>query len=211
MNPVSHFFRVFFFAGAGLIAALMGFAAEAASVSGRVSVDRGKNLKNLIVYLEPANAAARAANGEALVRQKGRVFRPGLTVIVQGGKVGYINDEEKNIDHNIYSLSKIKKFDLGLLGKGKRKDVEFTKSGTVKYYCSVHKNMEGTVVVVPSPFYALLKKPGAFSIDNVPAGDWVVKTAVSHRRYAATPVPVSVSGDVGDITVSIGRKKRRGK
>jgi len=49
-------FRTVGFA-AGLLAVLPWTATQAASVSGEVSVDRGKKLKNLIVYLEPVNAA----------------------------------------------------------------------------------------------------------------------------------------------------------
>ena len=61
------------------------------------------------------------------------------------------NDEEREIDHNVYSLSEGNKFDIGLAPRGESDLVQFDSPGIVKFFCSVHKNMEGTIVVVPRP------------------------------------------------------------
>ncbi|MBC8338046.1 MAG: cupredoxin domain-containing protein [Rhodospirillales bacterium] len=186
--------------------------AYAASISGEIKVDGGKKLKNMIVFLEPADKKAAEAVKKHKVTQKGRIFSPAVTVVVAGSEVVFVNDEEREIDHNVYSLSRTRKFDIGLASKNSKLTVDFPKAGTVKYYCSVHKNMEGTIIVVPSPFYALMEKPGAFTLDNVPEGQWKLNAAVSHRRYSATPVAVAVSGSPVDsvsLTVSRKRKKRR--
>jgi plastocyanin len=186
--------------------------ATAASVSGELTVDGGKNLKNLIVFLEPVDKSAINAVKKYRVTQKGRIFNPAVTVVVAGSSIIFVNDEDREIDHNVYSLSRTRKFDIGLASKGSQLVVDFPKPGTVKYYCSVHKNMEGTVIVVPSPFYALMDKPGAFTLENVPEGEWKLKAAVSHRRYSASPVDVAVSGGSVDsisLRVSSKRKKRR--
>ena len=182
----------------------------AASVSGELKVDGGKKLKNLIVFLEPADKKAAEAVKKYNVTQKGRIFNPAVTVVVTGSEVVFINDEEREIDHNVYSLSRTRKFDIGLASKGSKLAVDFPKPGTVKYYCSVHKNMEGTIIVVPSPFYALVDKPGAFTLKNVPEGEWKLNAAVSHRRYSASPVDVAVSGaSVDSVNLLVSRKRRK--
>jgi plastocyanin len=184
--------------------------AYGATVSGDIAVAGGKKLKNLVVYLEPMDAKAAQAVAEIIVTQKNRVFKPKLIVVVAGGSVVFHNDEERDIDHNVYSLSKAQKFDIGLIGKGKKLVVKFSKPGIVKYYCSVHKNMEGSVVVVPSPFFTLVKKPGPFSIENVPAGKWKLNASISHRRYVVTPVDVAIGdGPVDKLTIKVAKKKRR--
>ena len=87
--------------------------AYGASVSGDITVAGGKKLKNLIVFLEPANAQAAKAMADVIVTQKDRVFKPGRIVIVAGSKVIFHNDEERDIDHNVYCLSRTRKFDIG--------------------------------------------------------------------------------------------------
>jgi len=184
--------------------------ALAASVSGEIKVDGGKKLKNIIVFLEPANKKGPNAVKKYKVTQKGRVFDPAVTVVIAGSEVIFINDEEREIDHNIYSLSRTRKFDVGLVSKGSELVVDFPKPGIVKYYCSVHKNMEGTIIVVPSQFYTLLDKPGTFILENVPEGEWKLNAAVSHRRYSASPVDVAVSGpSVDSVILQISRKRRK--
>ncbi|MDA1090033.1 MAG: plastocyanin/azurin family copper-binding protein [Proteobacteria bacterium] len=184
--------------------------AYAATVSGDLKVAGGKKLKNLIVFLEPVNAMATKAMADIIVTQKDRVFKPGVVVVVAGSKIVFHNDEERDIDHNVYSLSKTQKFDIGLISKGKKLVVDFPKPGIVKYYCSVHKNMEGSVIVVPSPFYAIVKEPGPFTINNVPAGEWKLNVSFSHRHYSVTPVNVTIAeGPVDNLTLEIAKKKLR--
>ena len=81
-----------------IFAALLGLAlvphmAYGATVSGDITVAGGKKLKNLIVFLAPANAKAAKAMADVIVTQRDRVFKPGRIVIVAGGKVIFHNDE----------------------------------------------------------------------------------------------------------------------
>ncbi len=173
-------------------------------------MDGGKKLKNLIVYLEPANAETARAAARQTVTQKNRIFKPGVSVIVASGTVSFVNDEDKEIDHNVYSLSKTRKFDIGLAPRGSTLTVDFPQPGTVKYYCSVHKNMQGVIVVLPSPFYAIMTEPGDFTIENVPPGDWKLSASVSHRRYTVTPVDLAVTDNKLDsLILQVSKKKRK--
>ncbi len=184
--------------------------AYGASVSGEIKVAGGKKLKNLIVFLELVNEKTVPAVDEKVVSQKGRIFDPRVTVIVAGGKIVFHNNEERNIDHNVYSLSRTRKFDIGLAGKDSKLTVDFPKPGIVKYYCSVHKNMEGTIVVLPSPYYAIVDEPGPFTIENVPAGEWKLNASISHHRYAVDPVDVAITdAPVENLSLHVVKKKRR--
>ena len=185
-------------------------AAVAATLSGEITVKSKRPPRNLVVYLtKQGDTDATAKPAPVQIHQRDRKFSPSRVVVVQGGAVEFVNDEEQDIDHNVFSLSKGNKFDIGLAAKGSGDQVFFTKPGIVKYFCSVHKNMEGTIFVVPSPYYAVLKKPGDFEISDVPDGDWVVNVSISHRRYKASPVRVTVAGDTEDIVVQLKKKGRK--
>lgn len=160
---------------------------------GTVEVEGNKQLRNLIVYLAPQQVAQRGSSSrDHRVSQKGRHFKPGLLVITRGDKVQWLNDEDREIDHNVYSLSKVKSFDLGLHERGSTIEVTFNQVGRLNYFCSVHKRMEGRVVVLPTRHFAVLDKPGSFIIPDVPQGKWVLKTVVLHRRYKSEALTLSV-------------------
>lgn len=177
-------------------------------VNGAIEVEGKKKLRNVIVYLVPADLSALKLQARKhKVTQKGRKFDPPLLVISLGDSVQWLNDEEKEIDHNIYSLSKAKTFDLGLGEKGSILEQGFKAGGNVVYFCSVHKTMDGRVVILPTRFYAVLKKPGSFILPNIPAGTWTLSAVVFHRRFKAEPVNISLGKDpVKDVVLKISRR-----
>ncbi len=169
--------------------------AEAHHISGEVKVEGGKNLKNLVVYLVPAEPSNILRDPVVhKIMQKGRRFSPDLIVVSPGDKVQFLNDEDREIDHNIYSLSKLKNFDLGLGEKGSVLEVTVDKNGSGNFYCSVHKLMEGRLVSLNTRHFVVLDKPGSFILPNIPQGNWILKMYVSHRRYKFTPINISVTG-----------------
>lgn len=171
---------------------LSGFA-QAHHLSGKVEVEGGKILKNLIVYLEPVNPSKLKLKPKLhKIMQKGRQFNPNLLVVSPGDKIQYLNDEDREIDHNIYSLSQLKNFDLGLGERGSVLEVTMDKKGSGNFYCSVHKLMEGRIISLNTRHFVILEKPGSFILPNVPPGDWVLKVFVFHRRYKSIPLNISL-------------------
>ena len=183
--------------------------AFAAELAGEVRVEGAKRLRDIVVCLERASTSSATEIAQPVrVHQRGRTFAPSTIVVVQGSQVEFVNDEEREIDHNVYSLSRGNKFDIGLAPKGESHRVQFDTPGIVKFFCSVHKNMEGTIVVVPSPHYVVLRRPGEFKLKNVPEGDWHVKASVAHRRYRAETVLARVSSaQSDDVVVQIRRRR----
>ncbi|MEE9258046.1 MAG: hypothetical protein V3U37_00770, partial [Nitrospinaceae bacterium] len=160
--------------------------AKGSAVNGSIAVEGNKKLRNVIIYLQPDNPGSHHPKSRThKVSQKGRAFNPSLLVIADGDLVQWLNDEDKEIDHNIYSLSKIQTFDLGLGNKGSVLEKGFDSSGRLNYFCSVHKTMEGKLVVLPTRYYTVLKKPGNFILPDIPPGKWKLKAVVFHRRYKA--------------------------
>ncbi len=178
------------------------------TVSGVVSIQGNKSLSNIIVYLENKNGSnSTSTNTAHEVVQRRLRFRPGLNIVVQGDLVKFLNAENREIDHNVYSLSGVKTFDLGLAERGSQLEMTFDKPGVLNYYCSVHKLMEGRMVVLPTRHYVKLGEPGAFEITGVPSGDWTLKAIIFHRRYKTKPLDITVSNkSITNLNLSIIKK-----
>jgi len=85
------------------------------------------------------DAAAASAN----VAIANFAFDPATVTVKVGGKVTWKNDD--SAPHQVYSDDgSIKGPEMQ---QGASFDYTFAKAGTFPYYCSLHKNMKGTVVV----------------------------------------------------------------
>src|SRR5689334_17324784 len=116
--------------------------AETGAVRGVVSAESEIPMAEMVVFLDvPEGVAAPAVgSGEAVrVSQKGAQFEPRITIVPVGRAVEFLNDEDRPIEHNVFSNSPAKRFDLGLWGPGKSKVVTFDKAGPVFLYCSIHR------------------------------------------------------------------------
>ena len=187
--------------------------AQAGTVMGTVSIDGDKKLRNIIIYMEPSDGR-KIGDGQSIsVIQNNSTFDPPFNVIVKGEKVNFVNSETKNIDHNVYSLSQKGKFDIGLNGKDSSRAVLFNEVGLIKFYCSVHKSMEGVISVVPTPYFAKLTDSNDFRIDNVPPGKWTIKAMIAHRRYTASAAieQTVTDGEPTSIGMIISKKSRKKK
>lgn len=125
----------------------------------------------VVVYLEgPLPAPANVHRTGYRMEQANRRFDPDLLVVPVGATVAFPNMDP--IFHNIFSLSKAKEFDLGSYDQSDSRSVTFSKPGIVYVYCHLHPNMEGTIVVAPSEYFARVDSAGRFHLPPVPPGEY---------------------------------------
>ena len=130
-----------------------------------------------------------------------------MVVVMVGQSVEFLNDETRPIEHNVFSNSPAKRFDLGLYGPGQSKTVVFDKPGPVSLFCSIHRYMDGVVYVSPTPYTSRVNPDGHYQIDNVPPGNWIVKTWQRRKRFLELSVPVTVEADkVANVALELKRK-----
>jgi len=166
----------------------------------------------LLVLLEPKDPQTKLDTKARrhTIRQRDAKFTPSFLVIAKGDTIEFLNDEVEDLEHNVYSFSEVKKFDLGLFGKRSDKNsVLFDSAGEVPVYCSIHKFMEATVYVAPTPFYGTADpKTGEFTIDSVPAGEWKARTWSSSKRYVNEEATVTVkTGSTAELPLTFGRRQ----
>jgi plastocyanin len=130
---------------------------------------------HVVVYIEgplPPASAKTAHIATFRMEQTNRRFSPDMLVIPAGATVSFPNMDP--IFHNIFSLSKPKQFDLGSYDRADSRSVTFPNPGIVNVYCHLHPNMEGTIVVAPSEYFARADETGHFHLPPVPPGEYRV-------------------------------------
>jgi len=81
---------------------------------------------------------------------------------------------EDKVFHNVFSVSRPARFDLGLYKSGTTKAVTLAEPGVVDVYCNIHPQMVAKIKVLDSGWYALTDRDGSFRIEDVPAGTYPV-------------------------------------
>jgi plastocyanin len=185
--------------------------AVAAAVSGRVSlsdspvpaVSKRQDYSGVVVWLRPAGAATPAAPalvGAARVVQKDKLFVPHVIAIQLGTEVAFPNLDP--IYHSAFSTFSGQIFDLGLYPPGSSRTVAFRHAGIVRVFCNIHPTMSAVIVVLEDPWFAVSDSAGAFSIPNVPPGDY--RMHVFHERATQKTLDVlerRIAAGVRDLAI----------
>jgi plastocyanin len=132
------------------------------------------DLLRSVVYLEAAPRGAFETNegGNAVMDQRNETFVPHVLAITTGTTVDFPNSDK--FYHNVFSLSKTRRFDLGRYSAGHSRTVRFDNPGIVRVFCEIHSHMNAFILVFSHPFFGLTAADGRYRIDRVPAGTYNV-------------------------------------
>jgi plastocyanin len=150
---------------AGLGLAVPAFAAP---LTIRVVDASGRPVRDAVVTLRPAGAAARAPRGAGrhVVSQKNLQFHPFLTIIPVGAEVSFPNLDPTK--HHVYSFSAAKRFELKLFAKAQSRTVRFDKPGLVALGCNIHDAMSAFIVITDSAWTARTNAQGVAAFGDAP-------------------------------------------
>ena len=130
--------------------------------------------RRAVVYLESAPRGAFEARElqRARMDQRNETFLPYVLAVTVGTVVDFPNNERTY--HNVFSLSKTKRFDLGRYAQGRSQSVRFDTPGIVRVFCDIHSHMSAFILVFSHPYFATTAPDGRYRIDNVPPGTYTV-------------------------------------
>ena len=189
------------------------FQAFAGGIKGKVSVKGLRSPANILVFVAKApDLSNDVSQLKFVMDQKNLTFVPHILPILVGATVQFPNDDK--VSHNVFSLSRTKKFNLGSYGPGTMEKVVFDKPGIVELRCDVHAEMSAYIMVLKNPYWAITDDQGNFEIPDsaqlgqnglkgvpgLPAGKYVLKTW--HEKLQSTKQEVEVPKE-GEVVVSL--------
>ena len=158
-------------------------------------------LANVVLYLDsvPGETPSPPSTSPA-IHQRHETFVPHLTAVLVGTTVEFPNDDP--IFHNVFSLSRVKSFDLGRYPTGASKSVRFDRPGVVQVFCHIHSDMRAIVLVLENALFAAPDAAGHYVIDRIPPGTY--RLVAWHERVQPITREVLVrAGEVVTVNVAI--------
>jgi plastocyanin len=179
--------------------------ASAGTIKGKVIAHGVKNAGDVVVYIDkiPGKTFSAPAT-HSKIDQRNMTFKPRVLAVLAGTTVDFLNSDD--VLHNVYSPDKCDgKFNLGSWPKGQTKSMVFSNPGCfATLLCNVHPEMQGTVVVVETPYHAVTNSDGSYVIKGIPAGTYSLK--IWHEKLHGTTQQVTVT-DSGEIEVNFDIKR----
>jgi high-affinity iron transporter len=128
-----------------------------------------------------------------LVNQHELQFVPRVRAVALGQTLRFTNSDVET--HNVHIVSPGFPFNQSM---PPGQHVEYTPdhAGVIRLACDIHLHMRGFVVVGPTPWIQVCGRDGAFRLDGVPAGRYVLTAWHEMGEAAHTEVTIRGSEDV---------------
>jgi len=178
--------------GAAVVLALAA-TSHAGTLTGTVKATGMRSNADAVVYVDAIVGKTFPPPAKPIeLDQKGMAFVPHVLPVLVGTTVAFLNSDA--FLHNVFTPDKCAdKFNLGSWPQGETRSFTFKRPCAATLLCNVHPEMEGFVVAVPTPYFAVTDKTGAFKIEGVPDGSYTVK--VWHPKLKEASQAVTVAGD----------------
>jgi hypothetical protein len=163
-----------------------------AVTSQEVLVNEDGTLRNVFVYVKQGIAGRYPApKTPGTLDQHGCLYRPRVQGL-QTGQPLVIRNSDDTL-HNIQCLAeKNPAFNIGQPAKGMEQKKVFPQPEVmIRFKCDVHSWMTAYIGVLDHPFFAVTGDGGAFNIEKLPAGQYVVEAW--HEKYGAQQQKVTVA------------------
>jgi plastocyanin len=177
--------------------------AAGSSITGTVRATGLSSNADAVVYLQQVPGTF--PPGTETMDQKQMQFMPHVLGVVAGSTVKFVNSDPT--PHNVFSPDH-EKYNLGTFPQGQSKDYTFSKCTTFPcvytQLCRIHPEMEGFVVVLQNPYFAVSDREGKFEIKDVPPGSYTL--GVWHPKLKGQPKPVVVvAGKPAEVQITLAR------
>ncbi len=167
--------------------------ASAGSLSGKVTAVGKRSNADAVVYVDTIPGKKFEPPKErARMDQIDMVFTPRVLPVVVGATVEFNNSD--SVAHNVFTVDDCADlFDLGSWSGGEApRSQTFDQPCAAVILCNVHPEMEGFVVAVPTPYFAVSEATGSYTIEGLPDGNYTIK--VWHPTLKLLTRKVEVKG-----------------
>jgi plastocyanin len=184
--------------------------ATAAVASLQLRVDDGAAPVADAVASLHAKATTAAGDARAVMDQRDTAFVPGVLPVQAGTSVSFPNSD--SVQHQVYSFSAAKPFELPLYAGTPLQPVRFDTPGVVVVGCNIHDWMIGHIVVLDTPYFGKTDAAGRASLQAPPGA---YRLRIWHPRLGAPverDVSLAAGGTEQALTLALGPppQERRG-
>ena len=165
------------------------------ALSQQVVVNDDNTLRWVFVYVKEGlgDQEFGVSGEEVVLDQQGCMYEPHVIGIQAGQTLKILNSDP--LLHNIHALPEQNRpFNFGMPTAGQEREQSFrVPEVMVRIKCDVHPWMESWAGVTEHPYHSVSGEDGSFSIDNLPAGDYVIEAW--HERFGTQTQNVTVGDD----------------
>ena len=144
------------------------------ALTGTLTLDgKAPSGKGVVMLWPKAGKAKARTPKQRIIEQRDKMFAPQVMAVPVGSTVSFPNFDP--IYHNVFSLSKVKAFDLGMYKNGETREVKVDKPGIVRLGCNLHAAMSAYLIVVDAPHYVIPDASGKFEFKSLAPGKYKVQ------------------------------------
>lgn len=162
---------------------------SAETIRGTVKIKTEGDAEKIVVYIEKAEGIFISPERHPIMDQIDLTFIPYVLPVLIWTTVDFHNSDD--VLNNIFTPSWAgHKFNLGIYPKGVIRSFTFDRLGEVALLCNIHPDMEGYILVLQNPYFAVPDKEGKYQINNVPPGVYNLKMWYKRKTSPAYTIAV---------------------
>ncbi|MHC4958219.1 MAG: carboxypeptidase regulatory-like domain-containing protein [Planctomycetota bacterium] len=170
------------------------YAADGKALSEKVIVGKDGGLANVFIQIKYGLRGWKfpAPTGEVLLDQVKCRYQPHVLGVQAGQKIKIRNSDPTM--HNVHGLpykGSRDVFNIAQTQEGQEDIESIRKAGMYSIKCDVHGWMQSYIGVVKHPFFAVTAEDGAFTLENVPPGEYTIEAW--HEKYGTKTAKVTVA------------------
>lgn len=135
------------------------------------------------------------------IAQADRQFKPLVTAVQTGTAIAFPNDDD--IHHNVYSISRAKRFQLPLYKDKAPDPVLFDQPGSVVLGCNIHDWMVAYVRVLDTPHFGKTDRHGNVVLEALEAREYEVEVWHPRKRRRQNTTSRHVAGSAGSEVIEL--------
>jgi plastocyanin len=171
-------------------------------------VDEKGGLANVLVIVDVPGAKVEPPKDPISLDQKQCVFEPHCMIVPAGAKVLFLNSD--TVTHNVHIYAAKNEVTNKTIAPGAKDEALFDKAEKVQLKCDYHPWMSSWLLVVDSPYCALTKPDGSFSIPGLKPGTYKVKLWHEALGRSESQVVIGEDGKSAPLDVKMSEPKKKG-
>lgn len=173
----------------------------------RLAIDEKNGLANVLVTITIPDTKCEPSKAPIVVDQHACVFEPHCTIVPAGSKVVFKNSDRVN--HNVRVTAQKNDSSNDAVAPGAEKTYVFERADKITIGCDYHPWMSAVLLVVDTPYAALTKSDGSFTLERLPPGTYKAKFWHELLGRAEAEVVVHPDGTSAPLEVKLAEKKAK--